>query len=243
MKKYLVFLIALIGMTLAISHIAYAGQTDITVYPKTAITLSTEVTGGTGGSLYISNNNSETASATSYKTYLLYDITGIDKSSITEAFLEAIFIQGALGETQKLQIYGIPDGMDDISFDKINWQNAPCNIVTSATSLSSDAVLLGELTASQKFVKITSQGGDFASFLSSDKNNIIVLAIARKTLKSSRYNLASPSNKTYQPPVIKLKGDVNLEGYARVKNLVNNLPQSTTEQKLKKASLMWLCLI
>lgn len=239
MKKYLVFLFTLIGMTLAISHIVYAEQTDITVYPQAAITLSTEVTGGTGGSLYISNNNSETASATSYKTYLLYDLTGIDKSSITEAHLEAIFIQGALGETQKLQIYGIPDGMDDISFDKINWQNAPCNIATSATSLSSDAVLLGELTASQKNVALASQGGNFASFLSSDKNNIIVLAIARKTLKSSRYSLASPSNKTYQPPVIKLKGDLNLEGYARVKNLVNNLPQSTTEQKLKKASLMW----
>ena len=95
-------------------------ESEIPIYPAWEITLSPARTGGTGGSLYVSNNNTEIATEEAYKTYLSYSLNGIDKSRVTSALIEAVCTQGAVGEKEKLQIYGVPEPIDMISPDTIH---------------------------------------------------------------------------------------------------------------------------
>lgn len=240
MKNYIKVLLTLLLVCFGMFGAqAFAQEAEIPLYPVADMTVSPEQTGGTGGSLYISNNNSETPSSVSYKTYLFYDLSGLDKVGITEGWLEAVCIQGAVGSNEKLQIYGIPDSKDGVDTASITWENAPCNNTASATSLTSDAVYIGDIVVSEKNVVLKGTGTAFAELVQKDTNNVLGLIIVRETLRNSRYSLASSQHKTYAPPIVKLKGGIQLIGYADTWNKVYALPEQTQQQKIKKAVLTW----
>ena len=240
MIKYIRILFTILFVCLGLSvTIAFAQSAEIPLYPVADMTVSPEKTGGTGGSLYISNNNSETPSSDTYKTYLFYDLNGLDKVSITEGWLEAVCIQGGVGSNEKLQIYGIPDLKDGVDTSSITWENAPCNNTSSSTSLTSDAVYIGDIVMSEKEVTLKATGTAFAELIRKDTNNVLGLVIVRETLRNSRYGLASSQHKTYAPPVLKLKGGIQLIGYADTWHKVYALPEQTQQQKVKKAALIW----
>ena len=240
MGKYIKILFAILVLCLGLGVTeAFAYSAEVPLYPVADMTVSPEQTGGTGGSLYISNNNSETPSSVTYKTYLFYDLNGLDKAGIIEGWLEAVCIQGAVGSNEKLQIYGIPDSKDNVDTSAITWENAPCNNASSATSLTSDAIYIGDLVMSQKEVTLKATGTAFAELVRNDTNNVLGLIIVRGTLRNSRYSLASSQHKTYTPPTLKLKGGIQLIGYANAWNKVYALPEQTQQQKVKKAALVW----
>lgn len=218
---------------------AYASQVDISLRPEFDVTLSPEQTGGTGGSLYVSNNNTDDISSVSYKAYLFYDLSGVDKTTIEKADFEAIFIQGALGTDQILKVYAVPEDKDDIDYTLLNWNNAPCNVTDSSRYVTSDAIFIGDIAVTEKNVPLTAVGGNLKSVIKNDTDNKLILVVVRESLRNSRYSMASTKNKDYSPPTIKVRASVMLDGYYDAIYAINKLPESTTEQKLKKASLMW----
>lgn len=188
-------------------------ESEIPIYPAWEITLSSARTGGTGGSLYVSNNNTEIATEEAYKTYLSYSLSGIDKSRVTSALIEAVCTQEAVGEKEKLQIYGVPEPIDMISPDTITWENAPCNIPSSAVALSEEALFLADLCIDKKNVPLTAVSQRLTEFVQEDTNGVITLIVVRQSLRNSRYSLASSENKNYPPPVLKLSGGLAIEGF------------------------------
>lgn len=218
---------------------AYASQVDISLRPEFDVTLSPEQTGGTGGSLYVSNNNTDTISSVSYKAYLFYDLSGVDKTTIEKADFEAIFIQGALGTNQILKVYAVPEDKDDIDSSLLTWNNAPCNVTDSSRYVTSDAIFIGDIAVTDKFIPLTAVGGNLKSVIKNDTDNKLILVVVRESLRNSRYSMASTKHSTYAPPTIKVRASVMLDGYYDAIDAINKLPTTTNEQKLKKASLMW----
>ena len=214
-------------------------ESEIPIYPAWEITLSPARTGGTGGSLYVSNNNTEIATEEAYKTYLSYSLNGIDKSRVTSALIEAVCTQGAVGEKEKLQIYGVPEPIDMISPDTITWENAPCNIPSSAVALSEEALFLADLCTDKKKVPLTAVSQRLTEFVQEDTNGVITLIVVRQSLRNSRYSLASSENKNYPPPVLRLSGGLAIEGFDEVWKMIEDLPETDLKTKVKKASLLW----
>lgn len=228
----LLFLCAAAGNVLA-------ADVEIPVYPALDITISPQKTGGTGGALYISNNNSEIGDEGVYKTYLSYDLTGIDTQNISDAFLEAVCLQGAVGPSERLQIYGIPEPWDQIDEASLTWENAPCNRSDSATGLTGEALFLCDLRTDAKNVPLTAGSSAMLDFIRTDTNQTLTIAIVRKALRASRYSLASTQNKTYPPPVLKIHGIPELDGFAEAWAEVQQLPEETEQNRMKKTVLGW----
>lgn len=240
MKKHITIPIFIVSAFLwLMSSFVHATTTEISISPIADMTVSPDKTIGTSGSLYISNNNSNSITSETYKTYIFYDLTGIDKESLTAVNFEATCIQGAVGTKETLQLYGIPDLLDELAPETLTWQNAPCNLTTSSTSLTEDAAFLCDIAITQKNNTLTATSTELRNFIASDTNDILLLSITRKSLRNSRYSLASSDNNTYAPPTLKLNCDMQLKGFADIRNKVLALPEETSAEQTKKAALTW----
>lgn len=162
--------------------------------------------------------NTSDPNGPSRKTYLGFDISGVDRSRIAEAELILNFVPTGWGlasgvPDSKFSVYGVlPSELDEWTEAGMSWENAPANVAGDGGALVAGQVRkLGSFVLSQgvQHGRFGIRGAELAKFLGEDPNGFVTLVVVRDTEETKSgglvHGIASHRHPALPAPRLALK--------------------------------------
>lgn len=162
--------------------------------------------------------NSRDSKGPNRKGYLQFNLAGIKAGQIEAAELKLRFAPTGWGLASHVKdaeflVYGITDdALDAWESERLNWENAPANVLANGWELKADKIqLLGGFKVPRgiQFGTFGFKSTELAGFLNDDTNRRATLIVVRKTIEHQNgglvHSFASARHPTLPAPQLALK--------------------------------------